>query len=497
VALCDWATSPPKQQKDETEDTFALPLEDWDGINHQIITWLRNTSTPSVSMEFGGYDTAKDVWDILASRYAESDGAREHHLIITLYQLRQDPGERITAFHSRMRFLWDQLAASEPVIKSVSDAKLVSTHRECTRLHQFLMGVLDDFEFVRNQLLNRSSLPTVNQAVNDLICEETRLKSHCSSQSHTTVLDTPASVDPSVTAPSKGHDKRRSNQKNSHLICAFCKHRGHTIDRCNMRTRILQRSIALTTSGSVPSSDVASFDPVSLTTTTYNIADLQALFSQVQAPSTSSASNLTLSVTPGISSEWFLDSDCCNHMTDNPHLTSAHTPPVLPTITTADGFAMTVSHVGSISTLNLSVSNVFCVPKLHLNLLSVGQLTELGLNLFFFSRGCLVQDSRTGQIVGIARKVERLFELTSLHFLSSSVSAPVIATSASIELWHSRLGHVSIPRIQTLVSRGLLGSVSSKPFDCMPCQLGKQPVLPFNNSESITSITFDLIHSNV
>uniref|UniRef100_A0A2N9IIL2 Integrase catalytic domain-containing protein n=1 Tax=Fagus sylvatica TaxID=28930 RepID=A0A2N9IIL2_FAGSY len=120
------------------------------------------------------------------------------------------------------------------------------------------------------------------------------------------------------------------------------------------------------------------------------IADLQALFSQVQALS-SSASNSALSVTPDISSEWFLDSACCNHMTDNPHLTSAHTPP----------------------------------------------------------------DSRTGQIVGSARKVGRLFELTSLHFPSSSVSAPVIAASASIE------------------------------------------VVALSSSESIASATFDLIHSDV
>jgi hypothetical protein len=287
---------------------------------------------------------------------------------------------------------------------------------------------------------------------------------------------------------------RGSNQKNYHLICAFCKHRDHTIDRCNIRAGILQRSAALTASESVPSSDAASFDTVSLTTPTYSIADLQTLFSQALS---SSASNSALSVTPGISSEWFLDSACCNHMTDNPHLISAHTPPVLPTITTADGSAMTVNHVSSISTPNLSISDVFCVPKLHLNLLSVGQLTELGLNLFFSSRGCLVQDSQTGQIVGSARKVGRLFKLTSLHFPSSSVSAPVIAASASIELWHSRLGHVSLPRIQTLVSKGLLGSVSSSPFDCMPCQLDKQPALPFNNSESIASATFDLIHSDV
>jgi hypothetical protein len=43
------------------------------------------------------------------------------------------------------------------------------------------MGVLDDFESVRSQLLNRSPLPTINQTVNDLVREETRLKSHRSS----------------------------------------------------------------------------------------------------------------------------------------------------------------------------------------------------------------------------------------------------------------------------------------------------------------------------
>ena len=207
-------------------------------------------------------------------------------------------------------------------------------------------------------MLNRSPLPTVNQVVNDLVREETRLKSHRSSQPHMMILATPASIGPTVTAPPKGHDKRQSNQKNSHLIYAFCKNYGHTIDRCNMHACILQRSAALTAFGSIPSSDAAFFDPISLTTPTYSIADLQALFSQVQPPS-SNASNPALSIVPGISFEWFLDLACCNHMTDNPHLTSAHTPPVLPTIIIADGSAMTISHVGYISTLNLSVFDFF------------------------------------------------------------------------------------------------------------------------------------------
>lgn len=52
-------------------------------------------------------------------------------------------------------------------------------------------------------------------------------------------------------------------------------------------------------------------------------------------------------------------------------------------------------------------------------------------------------------------------------------------------------------RVQVLASKGLLGSVSKSYFDCISCQLGKQPALPFNNSESIASASFDLIHSDV
>jgi transposase InsO family protein len=39
--------------------------------------------------------------------------------------------------------------------------------------------------------------------------------------------------------------------------------------------------------------------------------------------------------------------------------------------------------------------------------------------------------------------------------------------------------------------------VSSNSFDCISCQLRKQPVLPFNNSESHATASFDLIHSDV
>ena len=48
-----------------------------------------------------------------------------------------------------------------------------------------------------------------------------------------------------------------------------------------------------------------------------------------------------------------------------------------------------------------------------------------------------------------------------------------------------------------MASKGLFGLVSIENFDCVSCQLGKQPVLRFNTSDSMSTDIFDLIHSDI
>ena len=57
---------------------------------------------------------------------------------------------------------------------------------------------------------------------------------------------------------------------------------------------------------------------------------------------------------------------------------------------------MLVSHKGTISSPRLSLDDTFHIPKLSLNLLSVGQFCELGIDLLFTNHGVDVQDPRTG-----------------------------------------------------------------------------------------------------
>ena len=194
-----------------------------------------------------------------------------------------------------------------------------------------------------------------------------------------------------------------------------------------------------------------------------------------------------------------MDSACCNHMTPHSSLFSELKPTPHPlNIRTANGSTMSGHNIGSVSTSNLSVPKVFNVPDLSYNLFSVGQLAELGYRIIFDYSGCIVQDSRTGQELGTGPRVGRMFPVDNLRLpLVAPVSVAAVSSIPSLALWHARLGHASSSRIQQLASRGLLGSVSTENFDCVSCQLGKQPALPFNSSESISTDIFDLIHSDV
>ena len=56
----------------------------------------------------------------------------------------------------------------------------------------------------------------------------------------------------------------------------------------------------------------------------------------------------------------------------------------------ADKSKLNISHIGDILSANSSLSNAFLVPQLSLNLISVGQLCELGFGVYFSDRRCVV-----------------------------------------------------------------------------------------------------------
>ena len=92
----------------------------------------------------------------------------------------------------------------------------------------------------------------------------------------------------------------------------------------------------------------------------------------------------------------------CNFIASHPYLGKDK-------ITTANGDQLIISGIGtitlsSVSGQSLPLSNVYFVPKLSANLLSVGQLIDDGYHINFSSTGCVIQERQTGKVIATGSK---------------------------------------------------------------------------------------------
>ncbi|XP_028116306.1 uncharacterized protein LOC114314069 [Camellia sinensis] len=206
------------------------------------------------------------------------------------------------------------------------------------------MALHSTFEPVCASLHHRLPLPTLEQAITELLSEETHFGS-LRSQDTDSVLATPSSPSSSSSQP---------------IICSYCRKRGlpvnHSLVHCQSKSGHGSRSAAIASEGSSAPS--------------FSMDDVESIIHQVLNKSGTPPST-ALSVTSGNSS-WYFDSTCCNHMTSNSTLfSSLSSSSSAPTMYTADGSHMPVSHIGQIFTSTLSLSNAYHSPSLKMNLIPV------------------------------------------------------------------------------------------------------------------------------
>jgi hypothetical protein len=120
----------------------------------------------------------------------------------------------------------------------------------------------------------------------------------------------------------------------------------------------------------------------------------------------------------------------------------------------------------------MSISNVLLVESLNFNLLSVAQLCDLGFKCIF-----RVDDVETISVDG-SNLIFKGFRYENLYLINFNVSEAQLSTylftkSSMGWLWHKRLGHVKMKRLNRLVKhnlvRGLKDVVFEKDKLCNSC----------------------------
>ena len=104
---CTSAITIPVKGASEEDVSFLNHMIEWDSHNHMILTWIQNTSIPSISNLLDSFDDAKSAWDMLAKRYSTTHRSMKYQLVVELHQLRQEPGQSINDYYDQLCFIWD------------------------------------------------------------------------------------------------------------------------------------------------------------------------------------------------------------------------------------------------------------------------------------------------------------------------------------------------------------------------------------------------------
>ena len=144
-----------------------------------------------------------------------------------------------------------------------------------------------------------------------------------------------------------------------------------------------------------------------------------------------------------------------------------------------------------------TISNVYYVPKLDYNLLSVTEITKKGYVVAFTDSSCKITDQNNLLAVGV--KVGKLFMLC-VHKLIAAKS--VLTDNLENDmLWHRRFCHLNMDYLRKLINedtpRGVNCKISSSKILCESCCEGKIQRSPFPTGNRFNLKPLDLIHSDV
>ncbi|RVW66685.1 Retrovirus-related Pol polyprotein from transposon TNT 1-94 [Vitis vinifera] len=177
---------------------------------------------------------------------------------------------------------------------------------------------------------------------------------------------------------------------------------------------------------------------------------------------------------------WFLDSGCSNHMCGNKLWFSDLDEEFRQSVKLGNNSKMTVLGKGNIrmqvAGVTQVITDVFYIPELRNNLLSVGQLQEKGVAILIQHGECRVYHPEKGLIMQTSMSANRMFILPA-RVMPKAPTCFQITLEDNTHLWHCRYGHLSFKGLRTLqykeMVRGLPQLKASSKV-CTDCMVGKQ-----------------------
>jgi len=149
---------------------------------------------------------------------------------------------------------------------------------------------------------------------------------------------------------------------------------------------------------------------------------------------------------------------------------------------------------------SFTIFDVLYIPEFTFNLLSVQKLIQdLNCKLTFSSKTCQIQDNSTSKMIGRADLNKGLYYLHQLSFIDKRhfcVNAMLNCKQSNIDVWHYRLGNPGVKTLEFICKQFPYIHPVSKEI-CDICHFAKQHKLSFQQSTTVSTNVFDLIHVDI
>jgi hypothetical protein len=168
-----------------------------------------------------------------------------------------------------------------------------------------------------------------------------------------------------------------------------------------------------------------------------------------------------------------------------------------------DNSPVEVTNKGRIELTNGSFENVFHVPKISVNILSMYQMTKSKTRkrVIFTHDAVDIYEIQTNSRVSTSEVNHQSILYTFCEFIEPDSALLLTHVDESSRIWHERFRHLNFRYMQHISNQGMVDSLPNIHFSkgiCEGCVLGKHPQDKFDKGKTQrASSPLYMIHSDL
>ncbi|CAJ2635927.1 unnamed protein product [Trifolium pratense] len=448
--------APPDATANQLQAIEALKLKDL-----KVKNYLFQSIDRSIMETILVRTTSKDIWDAMKRKYQGSTKVKRAHLQALKREfevLEMKDNESVEQYFSRTLAIANRMSAQGQTLQEVEVVEKI------------LRSMSSKFNYVVCSIeeSNDVTAMSIDSLQSSLIVQEQRMKRQIE------VTDEQALK---VSNPEKGYGRGRGRnnggrgrgrgrQNKEFVECFKCHKLGHYQSECPEYE------------GNVHYAE-------------YNGEEEMLLMSRTSQESKVNA------IEP-----WYLDSGCSNHMIGHQDWFIDFDDSYRDSVKLGDDSRMAVMGKGSvrlkINNLVHVITNVYFVPGLKTNLISIGQLQQKRVTVIFKDDVCKIYHEEKGLLFSTAMSSNRMYVISATVINSRCLLS---AKQESTVLWHERYGHLHFKGLNTLSKKQMvrgLPELEEIEDNCVDCLAGKQSrdSIP-KQANWRASAKLELVHSDI